>query len=110
MKYIDKGDTFTVTVLRREVGAFRSCWPRCYLPDSKVAFTFDKTHGELVDICPTLIWGNDLLALSHDAHDYGLKKMTEPRQSKGVNDVLFGIVIGVLMFLIGVLWIVRTWA
>jgi hypothetical protein len=44
------------------------------LPEKSIWFQFDKRNDDLVDMKPVLD-GEDVLALSHDAQNYGKKKL-----------------------------------
>ncbi len=83
MKAFDNGCFYSVTVSRREVEAFKDNWPCSNLPDRWIWFQFDKRNGDLVDINPNDIDGEDLLALSHDAQAYGKRKLKLEDSKKG---------------------------
>lgn len=80
-------DTFAVTVSAAEVSEFRAGWPCSRLPDVPIAFVFQVSNGDIVDIIGTDYDGEDMLALSEDAQRYGEStlnidtphfKMTDP--------------------------------
>ncbi len=78
MRYYDNGCFYSVAVSRAEVEAFKATWPCSGLPDRAIWFQFDKRNGDLVDIRPSDIDGEDLLALSHDAQAYGKRRTAQP--------------------------------
>lgn len=63
-------DTFAVTVSAAEVSEFRAGWPCSRLPDVPIAFVFQVSNGDIVDIIGTDYDGEDMLALSEDAQQY----------------------------------------
>lgn len=75
MQFFDNGSLFTVTVLRREVEAFKRQWPCSGLPDRAITFQFDKRNGDLVDVRPDDLNGDGVKGLLEDAREYGYKKL-----------------------------------
>jgi hypothetical protein len=63
---------FSVVATKWAVAAFIASWPCSKLQTQPVRFEFD-TGGNLVDISPEQVDGADLLALSHDAQEFGEK-------------------------------------
>jgi hypothetical protein len=74
MKFYDNGCFYSVSVSANEVYAFKQTWPCSRLPEKSIWFQFDKRNDDLVDMKPVLD-GEDVLALSHDAQNYGKKKL-----------------------------------
>lgn len=75
MRLTDNGAFFTVSCSRRDVDAFKRTYPCSGLPDTAIAFQFDKCNGDLVDIfCrkdSASFDGPALVALSEDAQKFG---------------------------------------
>lgn len=68
MRVFNQGSFKRVLVYRAEVEAFRDRWPGSNLPDRAVSFTF-ASNGDLVDMEPSNMDGDDVLALSQDAQE-----------------------------------------
>ena len=76
MRAYDNGCFYSVSVSADEVSAFKDQWPCSGLPDdTSLWFQFDKRNGDLVDLRPSNVDGDALLALSHDAQAYGKRKL-----------------------------------
>lgn len=74
MKVYDQGSDFRVTVSANEVYAWSRRWPGANLRDRGYSFTFDKKNGDLVDMAPWPLRGEDeaaVSALADDAKEYG---------------------------------------
>ena len=70
MRVSDRGAFVRVYVSRQEVREFTDQWPGSNLPDRAVWFEFDKKNGDLVDMEPSDMDGEDAAALSQDAQEY----------------------------------------
>lgn len=75
MRVKDNGCFFSVSVSEREVSEFKAKWPCSGLPERSIWFQFQKSNGDLVDLSPSDIDGEALLALSQDAQAYGEKRL-----------------------------------
>lgn len=77
MRAFNQGAFYRVTVSAEEVSAFMDRWPCSGLSRNHgVSFTFEKASGDLVDIYhPCAEDGGALVALSHDAQEYGRKRL-----------------------------------
>lgn len=76
MKAIDNGCFYSVKVSAREVENFKDSWPCSALPSCAFWFQFDRRNGDLVDMRPNEYDGEDLLALSQDAQEFGKKSLS----------------------------------
>ena len=65
---------YSVTVSRGEVMKFKQAWPCSSLPDREVTFRFDA-RGDLVEIEPYDVDGDEVAGLSRDARNYLLPFM-----------------------------------
>ena len=70
MRIINKGAFVRVCVSAREVSEFKASWPCSTLPDRAIAFEFQQSNGDLVDISPDGIEGEDVAALASDAWEF----------------------------------------
>lgn len=61
---------FSVVATADGVGMFNNSWPCSRLPERAVRFEY-ASNGDLVDIWPEMPDGEELLALSHDAQEFG---------------------------------------
>lgn len=75
MQCFDNGCLYSVTVTKREVQEFANKWPNSDLPNRAITFQFEKRTGDLVDITPDNVDGEDALALSNEAQAYGKKRL-----------------------------------
>jgi hypothetical protein len=77
MRVYDQGAFFQVAVPVGDVSDFNRGWPCSNIPVKAIAFTFDSRNGDLVDIEPdsSSFDGDALVALSHDAQEYGEGKL-----------------------------------
>jgi len=66
----DLGSIVRVCISEFEVYNFKRRFPCSGLPDSRVAFEFEKRNGDLVDLWPYDMDGPGVLALSQDAQEY----------------------------------------
>lgn len=74
MKYISCGSVYRVRVSQSEVYHFNSRWPGSRIPEKTIIFEFDGINDDLLDIYPELVdCGEELLALSQDAQEFGKK-------------------------------------
>lgn len=67
--------TYTVTLSPEAVADWKSNWPGSRLPVRELSFDFDLRNGDLVDMNPSDMDGEDVLALSNDAAWLGAKKL-----------------------------------
>ena len=74
MRVFNRGSYYRVTCSMRDVEAFNAQWPGSGI-NTPVSFTFHKGGGDLVDMSPSKLDGPEVLALSHDAQDYGKKRL-----------------------------------
>ena len=74
MRVHDQGAFIRVTASAQDVGMFNSRWPCSSIPEGRVAFTFDRRNGDLVDISPSEIDGPEVAALSQDCQEYARAK------------------------------------
>ncbi len=75
MRYIDNGCFFSVSVSRVEVEEFKDNWPCSTLPERALWFQFDKRNGDLVDMKPDTMEGEDVAALADDCKAWGMKRL-----------------------------------
>lgn len=69
------GSSYSVTIPAATVRDWKDNWPGSRLPVKNITFTFNSKNGDLEDIEPSNIDGEDVVALSHDAGYIGAKKL-----------------------------------
>ena len=74
MRVQDQGAFVRVMASAQDVEAFNFRWPCSSIPEGRVAFTFDRRNGDLVDLSPSEIDGPEVVALSQDCQEYARAK------------------------------------
>ncbi len=77
MRLIDNGAYYTVQVSENDVARFKAQWPCSGLPDRRIAFEYQRSNGDLVDMRPdtSAFDGPALLALSQDAQEWAERQL-----------------------------------
>ena len=74
MRYFNNGAFYTVTCSRSDVEEFARKWP-CFGSTAPISFQFERKSGDLVDMRGgSASDDTGVLALSHDAQAYALKR------------------------------------
>jgi len=68
----DLGSIVRVCISEFEVYNFKRRFPCSGLPDTRVAFEFEKRNGDLVDMNPYGMDGPGVAALAEDAWNYAI--------------------------------------
>lgn len=74
MRLKDLGSIVRVNVSRREVVAFKDQWPCSDLPDTRIAFDFERSNGDIVDIYPSSVDGQAAIALIGHAWTFVVRR------------------------------------
>ena len=81
MRIYNQGAHVRVTVSRSEVYDFKRRWPCSGLPDRAITFVFDARNGDLVDLYPYGVDGDDARALCDRAQQYAADQLKQTKIS-----------------------------